>query len=153
VLDIRVEIHGDKVVMAGLQRLEQRIPRAIDRGLRRSAMGIHRAAYDFLSGPKSAVGGYPVPVRTGHLRRSLDWLGPNRSKSKDGKTFTAGPHEAVVYNSAVYSRAIHDGRGSSAKFGARPYLTDALEQFNRGNHIADVMAEEISKEIAKEGLA
>jgi len=153
VLDIRVEITGDKIVLAGLQRLGKAIPRAVDRGLERSAMGLHRAAMSFLSGGKGRPGGYPIPMRTGHLRRSLDWLGPNRSKSQNGMSFATGPHEALVYNSAVYSRAIHDGRGSSAKFGARPFLTDAFEQFNRGNHIAGIIEEEISDAIAKEGLA
>lgn len=99
-------------------------------------------------------GRYPVPVRTGNLRRLLNFVEPGRSKTgKDGQTFTAGAMEAIVYNSAEYARVIHFSTGSSAKFGHRQYLFDALEKFNQGNRIAENIAEEISADIAKRGLA
>lgn len=156
-LDISISIQGDKVLIAGLDKLaHDGIPRAIDRGLNRIAKGIHRSAYDFLSGPGSKqsikkggayAGGYPVPVRTGNLRRLLDWLKPGESKTGPAGTFTAGAHEVVIYDSAEYANVIHEGTGSSAKFGRRPYLTGALDFFNQGDRIKKTVEEEIQKEI------
>lgn len=157
-VDISVRIEGDKVLIAGLNQLAAEMPHAIDRGLVNVAKGIHRDAFDFLTGAGSKVstkrrgayaGGYPVPVRTGHLRRSLDWLRPGASKTGDAGTFTAGEHEVVVYDSALYAAVIHEGKGSSAKFGRRPYLTNALEKFNQGNRIKATIEEEIQKEVDK----
>jgi hypothetical protein len=133
---IRLQIIvGSELVVKGLWRLGSGIPDAITEGLTKSAKAIHRSAFEYLSGPgakKSNVpgGGYPVPIRTGHLRRLLDFVPPGKSKSKTGKTFTAGPMEAVVFNSAEYASAIHDGAGSSKKFGRRPYLDDARLEVN-----------------------
>lgn len=173
-MQISVNLQGDKVVINNLQGLISDYPKAIQRGMSRSVKGIHRLAVDFLSGAGSKGiyvttksggkrwkkrdtpipgGGYPVPVRTGNLRRMLDFVEPGRSKSSNGSTFTAGPMEAIVYNSAEYARVIHTGTGSSAKFGPRKYLYDALDQFNQGNRIADNISEEISADIAKRGLA
>jgi hypothetical protein len=152
-LDIRVTVEGDKVVISDLARYAREIPHAVDRGLKRAAVGIERAAFDFLSGPgikKDNIpgGGYPVPVRTGHLRQLLDWLEPGQSKSGPAGTFTAGAHEVVVYDSALYANVIHEGRGSSEKFGPRRYLTDALKKFNEGEGIKGAIEKEIAKEIA-----
>jgi hypothetical protein len=146
-LDINVTIQGDRVVISNLQRYAASIPKAVDRGLTRAARGIHRAAYGFLSGAGTAsqsarapregertgfrkksgetvafsllggAGGYPVPVRRGWLRSMLDWLHPGESKSGDAGTFTAGAHEVVIYDSALYAHVIHEGLGSSAKSG------------------------------------
>jgi len=168
-LNLRVDIDGDRVVVAGLQKLADDFPDAVDRGLTRAAKGIHRAAHSFLSGPgkKSSNipgGGYPVPVRTGHLRRMLGYLPPNASKSKsssrseeaaeerDRVGFSTGKHEAIIFNAAAYGEVIHDGRGSSAKFGARPFLTDALEAFNRGKGVAGEIDDEIAEIIKKRGF-
>ncbi len=94
-------------------------------------------------------GGYPVPVRTGNLKRLLDFLAPGQSKG----SFTAGPFEGVVFDSAGYATVIHDGNGSSAKFGPRPFLTDALKRFNQGDQIAATLEDELRTEIKKRGLA
>lgn len=75
----------------------------------------------------------------------MAWLHPNESRTVEGQTFTTGSHEAVVFNSAEYARTIHDGTGSSAKFGARPFLTDAFEKFNKGDKVKEIMEEEINK--------
>ncbi len=96
------------------------------------------------------AGHYPgVPIRTGTLKKLLDWLDPGENKGG----FSAGPLEVVVYNSAGYASVIHQGTGSSAKFGARPFLTDALEKFNRGDGIAGILETELKTEIQKRGLA
>ncbi|MFA5354217.1 MAG: hypothetical protein WC291_08300 [Thermodesulfovibrionales bacterium] len=169
-LDIRVSVEGDKVVLAGLNSLAQDLPRAVDRGLTRIAKGVHREAYDWLSGPgrkkvtkttrkrgqSDSLGGrpgsYPVPVLTGHLRRALDWLRPNTTKSADGHTFTTGPHEAMVYNSAEYARPIHEGWGSSSTYGPRRFTVDALNRFNQGGRGVEPVETEVQTEIRKRGL-
>ncbi len=93
-----------------------------------------------------------MPVRTGFLRHVLDWLNPGESKSSSIGTFTAGADEVVIYNSAEYAGVIHDGRGSSAKFGPRRFLTDALVKFNSNDQIKQTIEEEIEKEISRAGL-
>lgn len=94
-------------------------------------------------------GGYPVPVRTGNLKRLLDFVDPGGSKGE----FTAGPMEVIVFNSAQYAAVIHNGTGSSAKFGPRSFLTDALAKFNQGGQIAATIENELNTEIQKRGLA
>jgi len=181
VLDINIKLQGDKLVIQNLAHLAAEMPKAVDRALVRAAIGIERAAHDYLSGAGGAgkskrrdyegferknwgaagkshyqtfrsyqgAGGYPVPVRTGHLRRSLAWLRPGTSKTGDSGTFSAGDHEVVIFDSAEYANAIHEGKGSSAKFGRRPYLQNALQLFNQGDRIRQIMEEEIGKEIEK----
>lgn len=174
-LDLTITVDGDRVVIANLDRWAKEMPHAVDRGLKRIVRGLHRTAFEWLSGAGGmskkqragtwgftkrsgervehalyeGAGGYPVPVRTGHLRRMLDWLDPGESKTGDAGTFTASPHEAVLFDSAVYARTIHEGLGSSRKFGPRRYVTDALERFDRGGEIASIIEDEIRKEIAK----
>lgn len=171
-LDLKVTIDNDKVVIAGLEKLAAEMPGAVSRGLRRSAAGIYAIAYQWLSGKGggtrtysrewsaggevrkkkkmgAAGGGYPVPVRTGHLRRSLGWLAPGNSKSGDVGTFKAADDEVVVFNSARYAANVFLGRGSSAKFGPRDALRDALNYFNHGGQIQQMISEEIRKEINK----
>lgn len=94
-------------------------------------------------------GGYPVPVRTGNLKRLLDFVDPGQSKG----SFAAGPLEVIVYDSAEYASTIHEGTGSSAKFGRRPYLEDALKSFNADDGIANAIENELNIEIKKRGLA
>lgn len=151
-LHINVDIQGDKVVINGLQRFENALPGTLQRGLSKIARGVHREAFDFLSGAMDDTGGYPVPVRTGHLRRNLDWLDPGETKTADGETYAAGPLEAVVYDSAIYADVIHAGHGSSANHGPREFLDDALETFNRKKGVQDTMENEISKELIKVGM-
>src|SRR5512139_1469234 len=99
-LDITVTTKGDKVVIEGLGRFRSALlGEAIRSGLERVAKGVQRGASELLSGKKEPAGGYPVPVRIGHLRRSLDWLKPGETKTGEAGTFTAGKHESVVYNS------------------------------------------------------
>lgn len=95
-------------------------------------------------------GSYPVPVLTGHLRRSLYFLPPGKSKTnEDGVMVTAGENEVVVSNSAIYAGVIHEGRWTSKDFGPRKFLEDGLERFNQGDQISQIFTEEIQKEIAE----
>lgn len=147
-LDLKVTIEGDKVLIAGLQRLQKEIPNVIRGAIFKVAQEIHREASENLKGPgRKSVrkrtrargqfdllgarpGSYPVPVLTGHLRRSLDFVKPGESKTSNGITFRAGKFEAIVYNSAEYANVIHEGKLSSAKYGRRPYLDDAVKKVN-----------------------
>jgi len=171
-LNIKITVEGEKLVIDGLNQFVVQTPNAIRRALERTAKGVMREAFSLLSGAgakgvtkevtgKSGgkynkfqkqnipAGGYPVPVRTGHLRRSLDWLKPGATKETDVGVFTAGSNEVVVYDSAQYARVIHEGTGSSTPHGPRRYLTDALENFNSGSRISQIIEEEIQKEVDK----
>lgn len=151
-LSLNATVKGDKVVIAGLKGMATDMPQALKNTMKRGAIGTHREAFDFLSGAKGNPGGYPVPVETGNLRRLLDFLPPGKSKTVGSTTFATGDMESMVYNSAIYSRAIHDGTGSSAKFGARPFITDGFEAFNRGDKLSQIADEEVDKVIKKRGF-
>ena len=166
-LDIRVTIEGQKVVIEGLQKLGPKINAATRRGLERIGKGVFGQAYYWLSGPGSVFenrtsksgkqyrkkvadylpGGYPVPVRIGHLRGRLAWLKPGEAKSADGQTFFAFLNETVIYDSADYAEDIFEGKGTSAKYGPRDALQDGLARFNQGGRIKDILEEEIQKEL------
>ncbi len=147
-LDIQIKVEGDKVLIEGLDKFASGgLQEAITRSLARIGKGIHREAFDFLSGTAIPAGNYPVPVVAGNLRRLLDWLAPGQSKSSGGMTFVAGLNETVIYDSAEYARTIREGRGSSEKYGARDYLTDAFNKFNEGGRVKKILEEEMGKEL------
>jgi hypothetical protein len=177
-LAVSVTVNGDKVIIEGLNQLAAEMPRVAQRGLKRIVRGTHREAMYYLNGAGGAgrkaqivgpsrgfvkksgevvnfkpqltgAGGYPVPVRTGNLKRLLDFIDPGQSMG----AFSAGPLESVLFDSAEYASVVHDATGSSARFGKRPYLTDALTRFNQGNQIEAVMEDEQRIEIQKQGLA
>lgn len=157
-LSVSVTVAEDKAVIQGLGRLRREMPDAIRSGLSRAIQGMHREAYDWLSGAGAqasnvGAGGYPVPIRTGHLRRSLDFLPPSSRRTSEGHIWETGPLEAMLYNSAIYAAAIFAGTGSSAKFGARPVLADALKAFERRSGIAKAIEKEIAAVIQKRGMA
>jgi hypothetical protein len=151
-LDIRATIEGDRVLLEGLGRFARNTPEAVERGLERVVTGVYREAFDLLSGPgakrsKVPPGQYPVPVRRGYLRQMLDFVLAGESKTGDAGTFTAGDLEAIVFNSALYAEVIHEGKGSSEKFGPRPFMDDAYETFDRGGRVVEILEEEIAKEM------
>lgn len=154
-LNLRVESKGDKLVVSGLVKLADAYPAGIDRSIERAAKGTHREASRFLNGPGAKAsdvpaGGYPVPRRTSHLHNRLNFIGPKRSKAADGSVFTTGVHEALVFDSAIYSRTIHDGLGSSSRFGPRPFITDGFKAF--WEEAGTVIGEEIDTAIKESGL-
>lgn len=177
-LDLHLTIEGDKVLIEGLNKFAQELPGAVQKGLSEVGKGIFTEAHYWLSGAGGAskkvrhdyigfvkksgeqvkfrsykgAGGYPVPVRTKNLLSHLAWLYPGKTKADEYGSFSAGPFETVIYNSAPYANVIHEGRGSSAKFGPRRFLTDALEKFNAGAKITDTIEDEIGKAINKAGL-
>ncbi len=105
---------------------------ALAKGLRRAVVTVEIHATDLLSG-SGAPGSYPVPVRTGNLRRSEG----SQIVSK-----TSG----IVFNDAGYARAIHSGeiavgfKGRGRKrVRARPFHDDALKQARPGEIIFNAM--------------
>jgi hypothetical protein len=180
-LALKVTVQGDRVVIEGLQQIAAEMPKAVGRGLSEIVMTVHRIALQWLSGPGRSQmapitrhktlkdldrpntrgqfddlgarpGSYPVPVITGNLRRLLDWIGPNKSKAGNGASFTTGPMEAMLYDSAEYSSVIHGGTGSSAKFGPRAFIDDSFDSFNAGAGPVTVLDRHIQEEIDKRNL-
>ncbi len=147
-LSVNATLENDKIVINGMRGLQRDMPQVLQRTLTKAAIGTHRESFDLMSGSGGNPGAYPVPVVTGHHRRMLDWLKPNARKG----SFAAGKFEAIVYNSAIYAGAIHQGLGSSSKYGARPAITDGFERFNRGGKLAQIAVEEITIEARKKGF-
>lgn len=150
-LDVRVKIDGVKAVAVGLGHFIDRAPLAAQRGLKRIVRGLHREAYDFLSGAAGKPGSYPTPVISGHLRRNLDWLEPGEKKTVGGATFAAGELEVMLFDSAIYASVVHDGTGSSSSHGPRQFTDDALEAFDAGGRIEAIMEDEFSTESKRIG--
>ncbi len=75
-------------------------------------------------------GSYPVPVQTGHLRRSLGMVMPGATITSGGLAFTAGDDEALVFNSAEYGNVIHEGseKYDNTPHGPRRFITDSFEE-------------------------
>jgi len=167
---ISVSMEGGKVLIEDLERYSVAIKeKAMPGALSIVAEGIAKEAQKLLRGPKRGVktviakksgrqravgrnpqlaGGYPVPRMAGNLLHLMDWLKPNHSKG----AFSTGPFEAVVFNSAEYARVIHQGTGSSAKFGERPFLDDAVMAFNESVGIKKVFEEKIAEVRSENGL-
>ncbi len=125
----------------------------------RIAKNVFRKAFGNLSGPRIApkdkhnpgIGGYPVPVRTGHLRRALYMILPGSAalSSMYGK-FTVGPGEAYVGDSAKYAGEIENPAAYGRRGNKRPFLTDpAREYLGLAPRIAE---EELNEAVKKHGL-
>ncbi len=84
--------------------------RAVLAGLTAVAVAINKEQVENLSG-SGDKGGFPVAVRSGHLRRSADM------EVVGG----ANPHADVI-NTAVYAAKIHNSNG--------PFLEDARKKVN-----------------------
>jgi len=175
-LDIHVSIEGHKVIIEGLSKYAHEVPGAIKKGLTRSAKGIYNDAFLYLSGPGAKgiskevtskktgkkylkwtkqfipAGGYPVPVRTGHLRRMLDWLKPGETKTNKYGAFRAGANEVIIYDPIPYAKPIHEGTWTQRRHGKRPFMTNALQKFNQGDRIKAILEEEIQKAKGKAGI-
>ena len=146
---ITINITKDQVAIHDIKRIHRKYPGAVTNALETIVIGVNKIAIDYLSGPgakKSGIpgGGYPVPVRTGHLRRAENIVLPGKTKSAGGKTYSAGPMGAIAYNAAAYAAAIHEGLGSSRKHGRRPFLTDAVDKYGAAR-----MIKALDKEITK----
>jgi len=153
-ISFRVKVYGNQAVVANLAAVRRYMPVAIDRGLANIARHIHRRAIRLLNnkgkkGSQVPPGEYPVPVRTGHLKRSLDWLEPGESKDTEVGRFRARHGEAVVFDSARYAMAVHEGLFTHTKFGRRPYAEDALEEFARSGGIVKELEKQVRNELRR----
>ena len=112
--------------------------------VREIATGTFKQAFENLSGDRTAPkGSWPVPVRIGHLRRSLWALLPGGEKAGGGISgkYGVGFSEAYVGDSAEYAEKIHE---------ERPFLYAALDdQMSKAPGIARAF---MDKEVRLRGL-
>lgn len=91
--------------LARIKNHEKAMEKGFDKGLGRWAVAANLASKRLLSGSgKDAPSAYPVPVRTGFLRKAQDYILPNQKKGG----IKAGKHEAILVNGAEYAVYIHD---------------------------------------------
>lgn len=169
-LKFDIKIEGDKVIIGALTDISAELTSAAGRGLQRIIRGVYAESKELTNGAGSAgeyrtskngkqywvkrdspvaAGGYPVPKRSAHLNRLLGFVDPGVTVESEGKTFTADLLTGIVFDSANYASFIHDGTGTSKKYGARPFLNDAVINFDQGGKMAEIMDQEIQKEIDK----
>ena len=126
----------------------------------RLAKNVFKKAFDNLSGPRipkkqwrksPLAGSYPVPVRTGHLRRSLYMIGVGGLKQGDGGgKYVVATGEAYVGDSAKYAGDIENPSAFGRRGNKRPFLTDpAREYLGLAPRFAE---EELEKVVKKHGL-
>ena len=161
-LDIQVT-YDTGIVDIKLDGLGKEMPVALKRGLVIIAKGVYREAVALVNGRGTQgvttakgwkrqsipAGGYPVPVRTGHLKQSLNWLKPGEAKSSDGLEVRAAENEVIIFDSASYAKSVHDGLGPNRKYGPRPFLRDALAKFRAKSDPVKILNEEVGKVISK----
>lgn len=104
------------------------VPAAVAVGVRNIVTAVEIEAEKNLRGAgTSAPGSYPVPVRTGFLRRGLG--------------STASGNRGLVFNAANYARKIHDGfqpfgNPIARAVPARAFFDDALAAVDAGSIMA-----------------
>ena len=136
-------IHNAPEVVSRIRRLADLFPKALDRGLGKWVLRASRLSKDYLSGyggtgiwQRHNIGGYPVPVRTGSLRRSDNYILPGRTKS--GISTRHG--QAALINTSVYAGPLHEGTGPHYRYGQRQFHVDAVRN-SREAGIADIIGE------------
>lgn len=109
-------------VQAAMGQGAMLIPAAREAMLRSLAIQAERSATRLAGGPGTdAPGAYPIPIRTGTLRR--------------GMRFRVQKDSAIVFNSVAYARAVHDGyqpygNPRAHAIPARPYFSDAIAELD-----------------------
>ena len=180
-LDIKVTIENDKVVVQGLQNLSHSVASAANKAIGIIAVGIFDNAHALLRGgarsriklfdtnKKTGVrersrlrglsdvlgarpGSYPVPRVTARLYNLLDFVKPGETKTANRHTYRAGPLGAIIYDAADYASVISEGKGSSTKYGPRRFLTDALQKYDQNSRIKAVLEDEIQKAVDQSGV-
>lgn len=130
-MTIKITTEGldEKGIRHFLNGLDPRIGKVFQSETRRWVLAAHRASLKNLSGAglkssKAPGGAYPVPVRTGHLRRSEGYVLPGLSKHG----LSAGAVSGLLVNTAVYASNVHEGTHRHEGFGARPFQQDAVDE-------------------------
>lgn len=125
--------------------LEKSMRKALDRGLIKWTLKANKQSKKNLSGQggrginaKRNVGGYPVPVRSGDLRRADDYVLPGRSNSG----IVARSGEAFLFNTEIYANKIHN---------EHPFEKDAVDM-TRGEGIK-AMTDELRKSLMAGALS
>lgn len=103
---------------------------ALARFYQRIAVLVERGASERTRG-QGAPGSYPIPVRTGDLRRSI------ASESND--------RSATIFSTAVHAGAQHRGykpygNARAKPIPPRPFLFDAADKVTVEDELADVLA-------------
>jgi len=174
----RIEITGDRVLVKNLDQYDKGISdRALPKALKAIGRDVVGKATELLTGNRTGVktltskndiertvrtnpsvsGAYPVTIFTGNLRRLAGMVNPGETVSSDDRaggeiSYTAGPEEVIIFNSAFYASMIHEGLGSSEKYGARPFLDDAIEAIHSSGNMDNRIIEELEKEKINSGL-
>ena len=118
---MRVQVKvDDRAVRTAMVNAGQAIPASTRTLLRDLAMELEGHALD-LSRGGTKPGDYPIPVRTGKFRGAFG--------------IEVQASYSVVYNEALYARALHDGfkpygNPHAMPIRPRPYFTDALERLD-----------------------
>lgn len=109
---------------------------AVAKGLRDVAITVERGAVKNASGPRSAAPGeYPVPIRSGRLRGSIQ--------------SRFGARESMVIATMEYASAIHNGftpygnPNAKKSYIGRPFLQDAVDAIDP----TEIMLIRINKEL------
>ncbi|WP_167631564.1 hypothetical protein [Mariprofundus ferrooxydans] len=133
--------HNTPEIISRINRLAELFPKALDKGLGKWVLRANRLAKYYLSGEggtgvweRHNIGGYPVPVRTGHLRRLQNYILPGRSKS--GVSMRHG--QGALIDTAAYAESVSEGTGTHSRYGKRRFQVDAIQNSHEAG-IADVM--------------
>lgn len=115
-------VFDEAQVQAAMGQGAMLIPAAREAMLRSLGIQAVRTATRLAGGPGTeAPGTYPIPIRTGTLRR--------------GMNFQLAGNAAIVFNETAYARAVHDGyqpygNPRAHAIPARPYFTDAIAELD-----------------------
>lgn len=158
VFKVGINLAGKREVEIEIKKVSKETPKALDRTITKVGGLVHQKAIANLSGAgakksKIAAGGFPVPVRTGWIRRLEYIVAPGKSKSlKTGTPETPSQllikvpkHQMVLGNSADYAVSVHDGTFSNTDHGPRRFLFGALEEISRSGIIDKILAQEVAK--------
>lgn len=157
---IKLDLQGDTKIGRAVRKLGRRDKIIIRRALSEGIRDIHTLAFDLLSGSKDPSGQFPVNIVTGHLRRSEYFVLPGRTTRSSGRTFRAGPSEAIAGNAAEYAGVVHEGMFTTRDnkilsfiFGRRPYLEKAVDDFGKEKGLLKLITKHLKKEVRAQRLA
>lgn len=108
---------------------------AVHKALQRVVIEVNREQVANLSGSGAGeAGSYPIPVRTGNLRRSADW----GFLDEQTAFVTAGGAQAP------YAFQVHEGLGTSSRYGRRPFQDRAAQDTDVAAIIGDTLEAELA---------